>query len=196
MGVSEGHAGSRPGQAAWAAAAGTQGRGLVLASAPDSIRSQVFPVWTQSPTQAHCKRDQGTTCGRTWNSTFLGYTTQHPSLKPGYSWTQLCPVHLHPTTSVTMCSPSCKMVAGSAGCGSVRCQPRRSSWCRHLQSSAPQRPPDGPGVHMTGWRLRGQEAGRLRDSSLILLMPPPSFWPLTLTFLTAAAIFEHPAMGT
>lgn len=34
MGVSEGHAGSRPGQTAGTAAAGTQGRDLILASDP------------------------------------------------------------------------------------------------------------------------------------------------------------------
>lgn len=38
MGISEGHAGSGPGQAAGAAAAGIQGGGLVLASAPDTVR--------------------------------------------------------------------------------------------------------------------------------------------------------------
>lgn len=38
MRVSEGHAGSGPGQAAGTAAAGTQGGGLVLASAPHTVR--------------------------------------------------------------------------------------------------------------------------------------------------------------
>lgn len=38
MGVSEGHAGSGPGQAAGAATAGIKGGGLVLASAPDMVR--------------------------------------------------------------------------------------------------------------------------------------------------------------
>ena len=44
MRVSEGHAGSRPGQAAGTAAAGTQGGGLVLASAPHTIRHAALPA--------------------------------------------------------------------------------------------------------------------------------------------------------
>lgn len=37
MGVSEGHAGSRPGQTAGTAAAGTQGRSLILVSDPNTV---------------------------------------------------------------------------------------------------------------------------------------------------------------
>ena len=44
MRVSEGHAGSGPGQAARTAAAGTQGGGLVLASAPHTVRHAALPA--------------------------------------------------------------------------------------------------------------------------------------------------------
>lgn len=47
MGVSEGHAGSRPGQAAGTAAARTQGRGLVLASAPARVSHVALPSLSQ-----------------------------------------------------------------------------------------------------------------------------------------------------
>lgn len=43
MGVSEGHAGSRSGQTAGAAAAGTQGRSLILASDPNTVSHSIRP---------------------------------------------------------------------------------------------------------------------------------------------------------
>lgn len=97
-------------------------------------------------------------------------------------------------------SPGHKKAVDSAGSGSAQCQPRKSSWCRCPLPSAPRQPPDGPGGHTTGWELKGQETRWVGTSPIHapgLSSPSPSFWPLTLALLTAAARLGHfqPAMG-
>lgn len=56
MGVSEGHAGSQPGQTAGTAAAGTQGRDLILASDPNTVSHRTLSrqVSALHPTPRPC----------------------------------------------------------------------------------------------------------------------------------------------
>lgn len=125
MRVSEGHAGGGSRQATGAAAAGTQGGGLVLASAPDPVRHIALPAVPPQrlPGLRIARESPGTPapalgltasglrappCGRAWNCTASGTPAQlrggrDPSpasfLRPGLSRDSgaTCPLTLPPT---------------------------------------------------------------------------------------------------
>lgn len=156
MRVSEGHAGSGPGQAAGTAAAGTQGGGLVLASAPDTVRHAEPPGARRIAGEA-----PGLTPGGGVRAPPRGYF--------GNCTTRASPASFFPGAprgAVPSGHPSHRLrqqhsrarrrAAGSAGSGSSRRRLRRSSWYRRPRPSAPRRPPAGPGARTTGRGLRGQ----------------------------------------
>ena len=165
MRVSEGHAGSGPGQAAGAAAAGTQGGGLVLASAPDTVRHAALPavphakppggrrIARKAPgllglllagSERHLVASSGTARPGSPASSFPG--APRGAVPSGH------PSHLFRQRH----SRARRRAAGSAGSGSSRRRLRRSNWCRRPRPSAPRRPPAGPGARTTGRGLRGQ----------------------------------------
>lgn len=172
MGVSEGHAGSGARQAAGTAAAGIQGRGLVLASAPDTVRHAAVPA------EPHAETHRGPRSARAPRLRARGLRAPPRGLSgncrplvPPLRDSGPSPGSSFPPRGIRVAvprahSPHCprprhsqahRRAASSAASGSARCRPRRSKWCRRPRSSVPRRPSVGPGACTTGWGLRRLE---------------------------------------
>ena len=208
MRVSEGHAGSGPGQAAGTAAAGTQGGGLVLASAPHTVRPAALPAGPHAkpPGKIEPPREPGrfpgsrAPAGGGQDATSWPCQTLHDPGEPGLllpRCSRWAVPRAHPSHRPRLWhSRAHRRAAGSAGCGSARCLPRRSSWCRRPRPSALRRPPAGPGARTTGRGLRGREGERQMPvphvgSRSVPPTPSPMALARTLAPLTAPASLPH-----
>ena len=208
MRVSEGHAGSGPGQAARTAAAGTQGGGLVLASAPHTVRHAALPARPRAEPPRRTEHLQG---GSGAPELLLAEVRTPPRGHVRHCTTRASPVSYFPGAPIQVGCATCPPIPPPqtlALTGPQESGGQRWLWQRTVpdtqeqlvQASTSQRSPeatcrpwcahDGAGAEGTGSGESQMPVPRVGSRSA---PPTPSPMALarTLASLTAPASLPH-----